>query len=388
MTEPVTPIEQLRPTVAVVDLAAITENVRALHKAAGTKFYCAVVKADGYGHGSVQVAKAALAGGATHLAVALVEEGIVLRRAGITGPILVLSEAPVGGEEALATNGLSATVYSEMAIDRMSAFGGMAGVSVPVHLKIDTGMNRVGCQPSEAVALGKRIVSAPNLLQVGTMTHLAVADAVDRPETDQQIAKFDTVLKDMRAAGVDPGIVHASNSAGAIAHPNARYDMVRCGVAIYGQDPDSGLAAELHGVTLRPVLTLKSAVSHVKQLNAGDRVSYGLTGGVDTDSVVATVPIGYADGLFRKWSTVSGEVLIEGRRRRIIGRITMDQIIVDCGPNTDPTSRVDRGDEVVLIGAQGDERISIWEMATKLDTISYEITCALSARVPRTYVNG
>jgi alanine racemase len=378
--------KQFRPTTAIVDVSAIEENIRALKKAVGTSLYCAVVKANGYGHGAAQVAKAAIVGGATHLAVALVEEGIELREAGVKAPIIVLSEAPVGAEELLARNGLTATAYSEEAIDRLSAGGGIAGVVVTVHLKIDTGMNRVGCQPSEAVALAKRIVSAPNLLLSGTFTHMAVADAVDRPETNQQLAKFNACLQDLRTAGIDPGIVHASNSAAAIAHPNARYDMVRCGVAIYGQDPDSGLPAQLHGVTLKPVLRLVSQVSHVKTLAAGERVSYGLAGGVDVESVVATVPIGYADGLYRRWSAVGGEVLIGGRRCRIIGRITMDQLVVDCGPVVDVSNAVSRGDEVVILGTQGTETITIWEMATKLDTISYEISCAISARVPRRYV--
>jgi alanine racemase len=379
-------VEVFRPTRAVVDLDALTENVRALIVATQTKHYCAVVKADGYGHGAVEVARAAVAGGASHLAVALVEEGITLRRGGLTVPILVLSEPPIGSETAIAVHGLTATVYSEITIDRLSAAGGMNGTVVPVHLKVDTGMRRVGCQPDEAVALVKRIVSAPNLLHTGTFTHLAVADAPDRVETNEQIRKFTLVVDALRSAGIDVGIVHVANSAGAIAHPNARFDMVRCGIAVYGHDPDSSLSAAEHGVKLRPVMSLVSEVSHVKHLSAGDRVSYGLAGGVDVDSVVATIPIGYADGLSRRWSSVGGEVLIGGRRRRIIGRITMDQIVVDCGPVSDPLSEVRRGDVVVLIGNQGDETISAWEMATKLDTISYEITCAVSARVPRTYV--
>ncbi len=384
----VSPTEQYRSTQAVVDLSAIEANVRALKKAVGSALYCAVVKANGYGHGAVQCAQAAIRGGATHLAVALVEEGIELRASGIDVPIIVLSEAPRGSETAIATHNLTATVYSERAIDGQSAMAAMVGVVTPVHLKIDTGMNRVGCAPSDAVALAKRIAAAPNVLHVGTFTHMAVADAVDRPETNQQLARFNACLENMRAAGVDPGIVHAANSAAAIAHPRARYDMVRCGVAIYGQDPDGGLPAGDHGVPLRPVLAIVSAVSHVKILAAGERVSYGLTAGVEVDSVVATIPIGYADGLFRNWSAVGGQVLIGGARRPIIGRVTMDQIVVDCGPEADPLSAVAVGDEVVLLGSQGEETISIWEMATKLDTISYEISCALSNRVPRVYING
>jgi alanine racemase len=377
-----------RPTEATINLDAITANVEALRGIARTKQFCAVVKADGYGHGSVAAARAALRGGATMLAVALVEEAVVLRAAGLVEPILVLSEVPRGAEATVAELDLIATVYSEGVIDRLSAAGGMRGVTVRVHIKIDTGMHRVGCAPADAVRLAKRIASAPNIMQLGTFTHLAVADAPDLSYTDEQLTRFEAALADLRSAGIDPGLVHAANSAGTIAHPGARYDMVRCGIAIYGQSPDTGLDPRAFAVDLQPAITVRSHVSFVKTLPAGARASYGLAYGYETDSVVATVPIGYADGVPRRWSAVGGEVLIGGRRRPIGGRVTMDQIVIDCGPASDPASLVSPGDEVVLIGRQGSAEITAWEIASRLDTIAYEVTCGLSARLPRVYVGS
>ncbi len=377
-----------RPSSAVVDLGAITANVRALSNAAGTSLFCAVVKANGYGHGSVQAAAAALRGGATMLAVALVEEAVVLRDAGINSPVLLLSEAPVGSEPAVAALDLIATVYSEGAVDRLSAAAGSAGTTARVHIKVDTGMRRVGCRPEAAVALAKRVAAAPNVLHVGTFTHLAVADVPTLSYTAEQLHRFEQVLADMRMAGVDPGVVHAANSAGTIAHATARYDMVRCGIAIYGQAPDAGLDPAAYGVELRPAVQVVSHVSHVKTVPAGARASYGLAYEYPCESLVATIPVGYADGIPRRWSAVGGQVLIGGRRRNIGGRVTMDQIVIDCGPAIDPASQVSIGEEVVLIGRQGDEEISAWELAVRLDTIAYEITCGLSARLPRVYING
>ncbi len=377
-----------RPSWAGVDLGAIADNVRALHMAAGTPQFCAVVKADGYGHGAVQSARAALRGGATMLAVALVEEATVVRDAGIAVPLLLLSEAPQGAESIVASLDLVATVYSEAAIDRLSAAGGIAGTIVRVHIKIDTGMHRVGCRPDEVVALAKRAASAPNVMHVGTFTHLAVADVPTLGYTDEQLGRFNIVLAELRTAGIDPGLVHAANSAGAIAHPAARYDMVRCGIAIFGQSPDLALDPVSYGVSLRPAIRVISHVSHVKTLPAGSRASYGLAYSYAGESIVATIPIGYADGIPRRWSAVGGEVLVRGRRRRIGGRVTMDQIVIDCGPAADPASQVAIGDEVVLIGRQGDNEISAWELAGRLDTIAYEITCGLSARLPRVYTGA
>lgn len=376
----------LRPTRAVVDLDAVRSNVAALCAVSRPAVVCAVVKADGYGHGAVAVAHAALDGGATWLAVALVEEGIALRDAGIDAPILLLSEPPrtlQAAQEAVRRR-LDVTVYSIGAIDRLQAAAEAAGTTIGVHLKIDTGMHRVGAQPDDLVTLARHIDSCPSVRLAGTCTHLAVADAPSNPYTARQLAAFDTALSALEAEGIAAGVVHAANSAGAIGHPAARRTMVRCGITVYGLAPDADFDPSHYGVTLRPALSLRSEVSHVKVLPAGEGISYGLIRSLVRPTAVATVPIGYADGVARRLSSVGGEVLIGGRRCEILGRVTMDQLLVDAGPASEST--VARGDEVVLIGCQGDEEISVWEWATRLDTIAYEITCGLSARVPRAYV--
>ena len=379
----------LRPTYLGVDLGAITHNVAALRALAGTREFCAVVKADGYGHGAVAVARAAQRGGAGWLAVALVDEAVALREAGIRGPILLLSEPAVGSEHEVVANDLVPTVYSASCIARLSrAVLTAGGPALPVHLKVDTGMHRVGAQPSEMLALAGLVEDDPSLVLGALCTHLAVADAPDDPYTVHQLAVLDETLRALSNAGIHPPMVHAANSAGTLAHPGARRDMVRCGIAIYGQDPDLGLAASSYGVDLRTALRLVSVVSHVKVVGAGERISYGLRHRFAVDSWVATIPIGYADGVPRRLSSVGAEVLIGGHRHRMVGRVTMDQLLVDCGPADSDSAPVEPGEEAVLLGTQGNETVSAWEWAARLDTIAYEITCGISGRVPRVHREG
>ncbi len=374
----------LRPTVAIINADAITANVRALHAHVAPAMCCAVVKADGYGHGAVTAAKAALRGGAQWLAVALVEEGIELRAAGVGAPILVLSEFPAGAASFVLEQNLTATVYSVERINELATAAAKAGRVSHVHLKIDTGMRRVGAAVSDAVALATLIAAAPSLQLGGTFTHFAVSDEPANSFTALQTERFVAVLSELRGAGIDPGIVHASNSGGGIIHthsePSPSCDMVRFGVAIYGNSPDDTLDTSTYGADLEPVLTLRSEVSHVKVVSAGEGVSYGLVWSAPTDRVIATVPIGYADGVPRSLGMSEADVLLGGRRCRIVGRVTMDQILVDAGP---VGSEVSRGDEVILLGAQGSERITPAEWAIKTGTIAYEITCGISRRVPR-----
>lgn len=378
-----------RPTRAVVDLDAIAYNVQSLRTAAGGAAVCAVVKADAYGHGAVAVARAAIAGGADWLAVALVEEGVALRRAGLLDvPILVLSQPPAGSAVDVVANDLVPTVYSVAAVQELAAAVATTDRPCAVHLKVDTGMHRVGAAPVDSVLVARAVHEA-GLGLGGTFTHLAVADELDNPYTGEQLARFDDVLDALRADGIDPGLVHAANSAGTIAHPAARHDMVRVGISLYGLRPDATLDTDAFGCPLQPVLRLESRVSWVKTLPAAARVSYGLRYRLEQESVLATVPIGYADGVPRRLSSVGGSVLIAGRRCPIAGRITMDQLLVDCGPpGSSAAADVAVGDEVVLLGSQGSETIGAWEWATALDTIAYEITCGISARVPRIHVGG
>jgi alanine racemase len=367
-----------RPAWAEVDLAAIGHNIGVLRRAAAPAAVWAVVKADGYGHGAVPAARAALAAGAEGLGVALVEEAVTLRRAGIDGPVLVLAEPPPHQYTAAVEAGVRAVVYTPRAIDGLAAAARAASTTMAVHLKLDTGMHRVGAPPAEAVALAERIAARPSLTLEGVMTHLAVADEPDDPYTDRQLDAFDAAVAALRARGIDPPLRHAANSAAALAHPRARYSFVRAGIATYGIVPGPGVA-HLAG-ELRPALALRTRVSFVKRVGGGERISYGLRHRFATDTTVATLPLGYADGVSRRLSATGGAVLIGGRRRPIVGVVTMDQLMVDCGDDA-----VAPGDEAVLIGGQGDAIVTATEWADRLGTIAYEVTCGISARVPRLY---
>ncbi|MBV8462434.1 MAG: alanine racemase [Acidimicrobiales bacterium] len=381
--------DRWRPAWADVDLSAVRHNAGVLCRAAAPAALCAVVKADGYGHGGVNVAAAAVEGGARWLAVALVEEGVALREAGIDVPILLLSEPPLDAmAEALRRN-LVPAVYTRSCIDELAKAAVAVGrEDVDVHLKVDTGMHRVGAAADEIVALADAIAGAGPLRFGALWTHLAVADGdttEDVEFTGLQIERFDDAVARLAAAGHRPALTHVANSAGAIAVPAARRDLVRCGIAVYGVAPTptlaETLAAETDGARLRPVLSLRTRVTYVQELAAGERPSYGRRRALSSLATVATCPIGYADGVPRRLFDQGGAVLIRGRRRPLAGVVTMDQIVVDCGPpDEDP---VDVGDEVVLLGVQGDEEITADEWADRLGTISYEVLCGIGPRVPR-----
>lgn len=366
---------------ADVSLDAVAANVETLRAICAPAEVCAVVKADGYGHGAVPVARAALDAGARWLAVAQVAEATELRAAGVASPILLLSEPrPYDVDEALAA-GAAITVYTADLIERLGAAARAGGLPVAVHLKVDTGMHRVGAHPSDVVQLAKLITAEPSLSLDALWTHCAVADEPDNPFTALQLERFEAALAAVDAAGIPVPLRHAANSAAAIAHPASRYDLVRCGIAVYGIAPAPSLAGR---VTLEPVVRLVTEVSFVKPVLAGEGVSYGLAHHVDRDTVVATLPIGYADGLFRALGTAGQEVLIGGHRHPMVGVVTMDQVMVDVGLDRD----VRPGDEVVLLGAQGTERVSPDEWASRLGTIAYEVVCAIGARVERRYGNS
>lgn len=360
---------------ADIDLGAIRHNVETLCTIAAPAAVWAVVKADGYGHGAEQVARAALDAGAAGLCVALVQEGVALREAGLTCPLLVLSEQPATELTSAVRAGLELTVYSYAQLDAIAAAGGH---DHPVHLKIDTGMRRVGAAADEALALAAAIAESTAVRLAGVCTHLAIADEPADPYTSAQIELFDDLLSALAVAGHHPSLVHAANSAGTLAFPASRFDMVRAGIAIYGVSPSAALD-QLAGQLL-PALSLRTRVSHVKQVRAGDRISYGLRHRFEGNTNVATLPIGYADGVPRRLFQTGGVVLIGGRRRPIVGVVTMDQLMVDCGSDA-----VAIGDEAVLIGAQGAESISASEWGDRLGTISYEVLCGISGRVDRRY---
>jgi len=381
-----------RPAWAEVDAAALRHNAATLASLVAPSSLCAVVKADGYGHGAKAVAAAATAGGAVGVAVALVEEGVRLRDAQFSDPVLLLSEPPPGSEPEVVELGLEPTVCSVGAAQRLLDAARALGRRVPVHVKVDTGMHRQGARPEEVAAVCELVsAGSPSLVAAGLWTHLAVADGAspdDRAFTAEQLRRFEDVRRRLSQRGLEPRMSHVANSAGAIAVPSARYEMVRCGLALYGYPPSEwvreALERQAPGAALRPVLSLKARVSAVRELAAGERPSYGRLRPLPTRSLVATVPLGYADGVARALFTGGAEVLIGGRRRPLAGMVTMDQILVDCGED----ARVSLGDEVVLIGRQGAEEITADEWAARTGTISYEVLTAIGPRVPRRVVGA
>jgi alanine racemase len=365
-----------RPTVAVVDLGAIRHNVKTLKPPAVEVM--AVVKANGYGHGSVQVARAARAGGATWLGVALVEEGVELRDAGISGRILVLSEFPPGSEKEALSARLIPTLYTDEGLQRLSEAARARGRSVGVHVKVDTGMHRVGIHPDRAVQFVFDLVEAGLELE-GLWTHFAKSEDTTDALTWRQLDRFDDVVARLRHGDMVPRYLHAANSAAIMRVPESHFDLVRLGIGMYGLSPGPGLVEEADW-KLRPAMSLKSAVTMVKRVDAGEAISYGQSYSLQRPSTIATVPVGYADGYSRLLSG-KAQVLVRGQRRPVAGTITMDQLMVDCGD--DP---VETGDEVVLIGSQGEERIGTDQVAAWMGTVNYEVVCGVSERVPREYV--
>lgn len=357
----------MRQTFAEIDLSAIRHNASAFRDLIAPSELCAVVKADGYGHGDVPVANAALDAGATRLAVALVEEGIRLREAGVDVPILILSEPDLSSVRDIAQFDLTPTVYSVRAIEGLDS----VGTDINVHLKIDTGMHRVGASPQIVHDLAEAVTDSKRIKAEGVFTHFPVADE-DPRFTNQQIDEFESII-----AGLDIPLVHMANTAGAVLFPDARRNFCRVGLGLYGLHPCDETRDVLD---LRPAMKILSHVSHVQQLEVGARPSYGRVKALERDSTVVTVPIGYADGYSRRL-TRYGSVLIGGQRFPLAGAVTMDQIVVDVGD-----ADVEIGDEVVLMGSQGGAEISADELAETLETITHEIVCKIGARVPRRYV--
>jgi alanine racemase len=371
------PPPMLRPTRIEVDLDAIRHNVARFAEHTGTEV-CAVVKGDGYGHGAVPVARAALAGGASWLAVALVEEGLALRRAGIAAPLLVLSEPPIAAIEPLLAAELTPVVYRPPFLAALDAAARRRPDPVGIHLKFDTGMGRVGAVKEDWVRMLRNAAECRGVRVEGLMTHLARADELEQPTTEEQLAAFAEVERQAGLLGIRPRWRHAANSAGALAHPAATLDLVRPGIGIYGLSP--GMDVDAADFGLRPALRLVTEVAFVKHVAAGTPISYGHRWVAPRDGWVATLPLGYADGVPRSLTNVA-EVLLGGRRRPIAGTVCMDLLMVWCDQD-----RVGVGDEAVLIGEQGDELVRVEEWAALDGTITYEIAAQLTARLPRTYM--
>ena len=364
-----------------VDLGAIQKNVALLVKQAGKAQLWATVKANGYGHGAVQAARAALGAGATGLCVALADEAHELRQAKITAPILIVSEQPATQFEQMLRDDVVATLYNESTINSYAKTASDLGIVGKVHLKVDTGMHRVGAPVASAMTQCRQIKSLASLQLEGVYTHFAAADLPNHDETTKQIQRFDNVVAELDRESLRPKYVHTSNSAAAMRVLSATTDIARVGIAIYGIAPSSEL--ESFAKDLQPALSLHARVSHVQHLASGEGVSYGLRTKLSQAATIATLPIGYADGIQRRLWKVGGEVLIGGKRCPIVGVVTMDQLMVNCGD-----ADVQIGDHAVLIGTQDSQSISANEVAAKLETIGYEIVCGISARVPRKYLDS
>lgn len=368
------------PTTFHVDLDALHDNLAVARELAGGRQVLAAVKANAYGHGLVEVARSIQErGSAEWLGVALTAEARTLRDAGISLPILKFTPTLADDLPEAVAAGVTLSLGDVRSVDEAQAAAVAAGVTVDVHLKIDTGMRRVGADPADAVALAGKLAAASHLRVGGVFTHLPVSDVVaGEGFTRSQLALFEATVARVEDVVGPVELVHAANSGAVLGHELGRTTMVRPGIMVYGSYPD---AATPHTRALRDVGRWTSQVSFLKRIREGETVGYGRTWTAPHDTWVATVAVGYGDGYSRLLSS-RGRMLIAGRSYPVVGRVCMDQTMLDLGPDT-PTVGV--GDEVVLMGTSGQDRIGVEEIARLMGTITYEVTCLITARVPRTY---
>ncbi len=359
-----------------VDLDAIRTNVKNVLAIKNSRVM-AVVKADGYGHGAIPVAKAALQAGASWLGVARFEEAMELRLAGIQAPILLLGYLPPQKIALTIQYNISMTVWRNDQIQTVAKVANNLQSPARLHLKIDSGMSRIGAQPEEVFPLCESIASHPNLLLEGVFTHFARADEPDPQPTLLQLEVFQQSIKTIERFRTENTLIHTSNSAAAISPNFPAFDMVRLGIAMYGLHPSS--AAPLPE-NFKPALTWKTVLSHVKTLPAGRGISYGHIYTTTKQERIGTLPVGYADG-FRRWK--NNQALIHGIKVPVVGRVCMDQCMVQLDAVLDARA----GDEVVLIGYQDSNHLSAEEVAAAWGTINYEVVCGIGKRVPRVYLN-
>lgn len=368
-----------RPTYIELDLEALAHNVRAIreHLPEGTEVM-AVVKANAYGHGAIPIARAALKAGASRLAVALLEEGLELRRAGIEVPILVLGYTDPGTLPYAQRERIAVSIFTEDQVERAIPHLSPQFPPLLTHLKVDTGMHRIGfLSPESFLRTAKRIVDSEVMVLDGLFSHFSMADDPTSDYSVTQYRRFQEWMERLKREGIRPKTIHINNSAGSLRFPAWGHTMVRFGISLYGLYPSE--AVEKEGILpLQPVLSLKTQIVQVKELPAGEPVSYGGTYVTSVPSRIATLPIGYGDGVDRRLSN-RGFVLVHGRRAPIIGRVCMDQCMIDVTAIPD----VKVGDEAVLIGRQGTEEIRADDIASLLGTINYEVVTRLSARLPR-----
>src|SRR4051812_14096969 len=368
---------RVRPTEARIDAQALQHNLEEARRAAPRARICAVVKADGYGHGAAIAARSFLAAGAEWLGVALVEEGLALRNVGITAPILAL-----GGQYTdyglLLQHRITPLVYRPDMIESLASAARSRGVTAEAHLKLDTGMGRIGAQPDDLGGLLDLLQKRPEVRITGLSSHFANADLRDPTSTHKALELFADARRAILDAGQPLALSHLANSAAVLDLPPSHYDMVRPGLMLYGAAP----APRFSGMAdLRPAMSWVTGIAHLKHVKAGTPISYGHKWTARRDSVIATLPVGYADG-YRRSLTNKGEVLVRGKRVKQVGTVCMDMTMIDVTDLPD----VREAEEVVLMGDQGGERISADDLAGLCDTIPYEIFCAIGTRVPRVAV--
>jgi alanine racemase len=370
----------VRPVAATVDLSAVRHNVAYLkgltHPGCG---FMAVVKANAYGHGDLEVSRAALEAGADFLGVAILEEAERLRDAGFDCPLYLLFEPPAGAAARVVSSGLTCSLYTESLARALSAAAVAAGGTTKFHIKVDTGMRRVGIHPDSVGDFTTLLAGLPGLEVEGIYTHFALAGEPEDPFTGRQMDIFEGAAERARELLGRPLVRHAANSAGVMAFPRSHYDLVRVGIAMLGLPPSRSFAGDRN---LRPALSLAGEVAMVKRVAPGEGISYGLTYAPSLPAFIATLPLGYADGMSRILNG-KADVLIKGRRRPVVGVICMDTCMVDLGDEP-----VEPGTPFTVIGRDGTEVITADEVAEKLGTINYEVGCMLSSRVPRVYINA
>jgi alanine racemase len=361
-------------TWAEIDLNAIRNNVTLLQKISKVQVM-AVVKANAYGHGLIPTAKAAIEGGATWLGVARIDEAESLREGGLQCPILVMGHVPGEGLESAIHLDISITIWSQDQVQIVSSASQIVGKKANIHLKVDTGMGRLGIQPEQVLSFAEYVSNQSSILLEGIFTHYARADEEDQSTTDQQDQAFKIALNSISKAGLLPPIVHAANSAAAISRPSTHFNMVRPGIALYGLQPSN--TTQLPD-EFRPAMVWKTILTQVKTLPPGSGVSYGHEYITNKEEQIGTLPVGYADG-FRRFQ--GNLVITGGKLVPVVGRVCMDQVCVQL----DEVPAAKEGDEVVLIGSQGDNSITAEQIAKRWGTINYEVVCGVSARVPRIY---
>jgi alanine racemase len=375
-------LKNLRPTRAEINLDNLEHNVREIKRIVKPNTaICTVVKADGYGHGAFNISKTVLSSGASYLAVAILDEAIELRQKGIKAPILVLGYTPEDQFNIVIENEITQTIFSLRSAEILSRYATLYNKTARVHIKLDTGMSRLGFQAElSSIPFIEKIFRLDGLRVEGIYTHFAKADEADKSFTKEQFRKFIEITKILKNRGFNAPLLHAANSAALIDLTHMHLQMVRPGIILYGIYPSNKVNKKK--IKLKPVMSFRTRVAHIKTLSRGRAVSYGGTYVTTRQSIIATLPVGYADGYARSLSS-RAEVLIKGQRAPVIGRICMDQCMVDV---TDVHGSVEPGEDVVLFGEMGKEKISAEEIAEMIGTIGYEVVCSISKRVPRVYI--